>query len=585
MMSCARPLPVFIRRLRFLGRTALIALLFPIGALHSQDQSDEQGSVPAADNSPAPSNDAVAPANVDGGAQPDSAYEEPAEVGVQGLERLNSLPAGSFGANQNGIPYGGLFTPTGVYVNSASIFDPNNPTALNFHSLSPGTAAGAGTIQASGEIPFLVHAPEPRNADIKVGPVYVQFHSLDGLVLADDNYRQTQTDRKSELLVLLTLNLSVIAQLTDNLQFVATGSIEYLPLNNQVGFENGINLGLLGPLLAAQFAYSTIVAGWPVVFADDVRSGGAFYGENNGDNFDLFEGSQLYRTENGRYAFRYYQTDRSFNAPSDPLIYYSNSVSALTDRLLPGDIRLTLRLEHEDLWYNQSNRGLPNSRDDFLATAVSERENERFKPFASYEATYVEGNPGVTQSILAGAFGPIDDHLFLTAGGGYYFASDRNNGALFFLGVKHNAGPYTNEQFLIDRTLTDFDQDEVTYGYYRLDQALGPTLYARLFLARSMYHDIVNGGGSDFSDTLGGMELNWYISPRTSLSLAGIYTRQTGFDRERIDTVTGRFILNHSFTDTLLFQLLYQYQHAISNRPGTSYYENIVYLRLIKLLD
>jgi hypothetical protein len=510
----------------------------------------------------------------------------PIQPGVQGLERLNGLAPGSFGENPGGVPYSGFLTPTGVNFNSTNILNPYYPTAGNYRSLAPGEAQATASLGSGYSIPFLVRAPEPEDANIKVGPVYVKFHSLEGLVLYDDNYQHYQFNRRDELLVLLRLNMTVIAQITDNLQFNVSGSLDYLPLNQQFGVQTRVNLGLLGPVLAAQAAYETIIAGWPVTFTDQFRSSAAFFAESVYDNYDLFEGDQLYRQENGRFAFRSYNANQSFDIPSTPLIYFSNTIDAETSHLVPGDARLTLNLSHTDLWYNQNDRGLPNSRDDFVASLVSERENQRFKPFATYQATYIEGLPGVTQSIFGGIFGPIDDHLFLRAGAGYWFNTESDhNGELFYLSLDHTAGPYTSEHFLVDRGLSDFDQDEVTFLYYRLDQVLGPSLNAHLFVAHSIYDDIIDNGPADYHDELAGLQLNWFISSKTNLSLAGIVMRQEGFNGERIDTFTGRITLDHSLSDTLLLQLLYQYQHAVSNRSGDSYFENIVYLRLVKLLD
>jgi hypothetical protein len=69
------------------------------------------------------------------------------------------------------------------------------------------------------------------------------------------------------------------------------------------------------------------------------------------------------------------------------------------------------------------------------------------------------------------------------------------------------------------------------------------------------------------------------------MTLSGIAERRE-YDRgPRTDTVTGRVILNRTLTDTLTFQLLYQYQRTSSNNSGFSYYENLVYFRIVKFLD
>ena len=434
--------------------------------------------------------------------------------------------------------------------------------------------------------PFLVHAPEPEYADIKAGPVYVQFHSAEGLVLYDDNYQLSDIHRKSSTLVLLRLNLTVIAQLTDNLQLAITGGLDYLPIQNQIGVDSFIDLALLEPALAAQLVYDTTIAGNPVRFADDFDVGRGDYSGHSVDNFDLFQGDLVSRDENGRYSFHNFRTNQSLNAPNDSLIYYSNTVSALTDRLLPDDIRLTVRAEHQNFWYNQSNRGLPASRDDFLTSLVSERPNERFKPYLSYEATRVENNPGVIQSVRAGFFGPIDDQLFLQGEAGYFVGTrgSTDHDMLYKAILDHTAGPYTSEHFAVGQDLTYLQQEEITYEYYRLDQTLGPTVTTSLFAERAVHHDFLNDNGSDITEYFGGLQLVWYVGPRTSLYFGGIYSREGDFGGGRSDTITGRAMLNYTFTDSLLLQLLYQYQHCVSNASGQSYYDNLVYLRLVKML-
>jgi hypothetical protein len=527
-----------------------------------------------------------------------SSEDEPNTNGMQGLTGRQGLVPNAFGENGQGIPYASVINTTGADVNSVNLINghPVNTDFLN--SPKVGNVEGTMLIQpTSGNyvIPFLRGGSEPDYATLKAGPFYIKFHSLDGLVLYDDNYNQSHSNRLAETLILLRLNMTVIAQLTDNLQFALSGSIGYLPLQNQFGVQSNVysSLGLLlfGPLLTTQFVYDTVVAGWPVRFADDFRVGSAVYSDSLLDNFDLFTGDYLSREQNGEYVFAAGRTPAQqanytgVNSDQLGLITYANTVSALTDHLLPGDTRLTLRIEHTDLWYNQDNRGLPASRDDLYASLVSERENMRFKPYITYEATYVDQQDGITQQANAGIFGPIDDQLFLQAQAGIYVDGMGHQGLLYNFQLNHDAGPYTTEHLTLARSLDYFDQEQQTSEYYRLNQVIGPTIDATLFAAHSSFQELINNGVSSRDEELAGAQMVWYMGPKTSLQLAGIVERQQYHDDLRVDSVTGRAILNRILTDTLTMQLLYEYQRVSSNHAADSYYENLVYFRIIKLLN
>ena len=61
----------------------------------------------------------------------------------------------------------------------------------------------------------------------------------------------------------------MIAQLAENLEFAISGSIMYLPIQNQVGVSapafSALGLLLYGaPLFTTQLVYDTMIAGWPM---------------------------------------------------------------------------------------------------------------------------------------------------------------------------------------------------------------------------------------------------------------------------------------------------------------------------------
>ena len=189
-----------------------------------------------------------------------------------------------------------------------------------------------------------------------------------------------------------------------NLRFATSGNFVYLPFENKFGIAGfgaivPFTVGLEGiPAAQGQITWDTMIAGWNVLFADEFRISLGRFSEGVRDDFDLFEGGQFDEADTaGRYTFRApvsRNARKRFRANDTDvdLLYYSNVASVTTERLLPGPVRLRIRAYHEDLWYNQGNRGQPSLREGVTVFAASERENLRFKPFllASQRACGIE---------------------------------------------------------------------------------------------------------------------------------------------------------------------------------------------------
>ena len=272
-------------------------------------------------------------------------------------------------------------------------------------------------------------------------------------------------------------------------------------MQNQFGLQaDGYNnlgaLLFLAPVLASQVVYNTVIAGWPVQFSDVFHVQSYLYSNSIRDNFSLFDQNTL-QDQNGYYTLHNGSANPYSNSyiqqQNSSVVIFANTVSAYTNHLLPGDIRLSVRADHENLWYNQNNRGLPPGRDDFVATFVSERSNQRFKPYFIYDASYTEGtSSGITQLLAAGVFGPIDDQLFLRAQFGYYFNANNHNDYLYLVNLHHDAGPYTSEELAFARQLSIFNQEQRTTEYYAFNQILGPSLSSTLFIAHGEDLDLVD---------------------------------------------------------------------------------------------
>ena len=81
-------------------------------------------------------------------------------------------------------------------------------------------------------------------------------------------------------------------------------------------------------------------------------------------------------------------------------VVLENTISATADRLLPGTVRLRVRVYDDQFyWYNQGNRGLPELREGASIGLYSERDNMRFKPFLTYEVLRTDQFDSVQKSL------------------------------------------------------------------------------------------------------------------------------------------------------------------------------------------
>lgn len=75
-------------------------------------------------------------------------------------------------------------------------------------------------------VPFLHRRFSPEKAHLKMGPVYVRFGELSGALLASDNVNLEQTNRDAGCISVVRLGMTVMAQLTEGLQFAVAGTLD-----------------------------------------------------------------------------------------------------------------------------------------------------------------------------------------------------------------------------------------------------------------------------------------------------------------------------------------------------------------------
>ena len=504
-----------------------------------------------------------------------------------------TLPSGAYQSPPTpGIPYSKIFRDTG-----APYTNPLNRIAVTpsvqTESVDARVTLGLPSINAA--FPLLQRGFEPQDADLKFGPVFFKLQGLSAALLSSDNINLTQTRRESGTIAIVTISGAVIAQLTEGLRLAISGSLVYLPLQNEAGIA-GFGLYapyLLGfddePIVRSEITWNTIIGGWNVVFADDFRIGIGRFTNNVRDDAVLFGGGGFNGYDQaGRYVFRGQQdpiassSRRSNERSNTDILYYSNVLSAQADRLIVGKTRLRVQASHENLWYNQGNRGLPNLRDQINVSLVSERENLRFKPFIIYQALKTDLQDSFEHIIRAGVDGPITDQLQLHAEAGYYYGNNQD-AFLWGLSLRHQAGPYTEESLFYGRAVSSFHDEINEIVGYNIRQIIGPKLIADAFFLRDDIRAL-NRDGFSRVEYRTGARLSISAGPRTNFILTGTYALVDS-RLGQSTTLTGRVEATHYFTDTFLARLIYQYQQTDSDFRNQSYYENLVYFSLTKYFN
>ncbi|WP_348542543.1 hypothetical protein [Chthoniobacter sp.] len=442
---------------------------------------------------------------------------------------------------------------------------------------------------------------EPQEADLKLGPLFFKLRALEAAVLHSDNINLTPDNTESGTIAYLGLTLDVVAQFTEDLRLAASFTLVYLPLENRggiVGFNSGadlFNFGLAtGPLTHVQATWDTDIGGWHVVFTDDFQISTGYYSGGIDGNYVLFEGSPFdenLQTRTGRYALgpasggALRRGDANFDNQLDAgrqsdVIVFSNIISADAERLDPGSILLRARVYHEDLWYNQGNRGLPSLREGATISLISQRENMRFKPYVVYDLfhTKVEDQNLVQNIVRAGFAGPITEQLRLQAELGYFNGGQADSGWLWRVALDHNAGPYTQESLIYARTFNYF-HNEINEGVgYTIHQVLGPRLDASAYTYRLRVQDYFDGEQATRDEWLFGLRVTFIAGPKTTVQLTGEYTAEDSGTRQMI----GRADIGYNLTDTLLLHLAYQYQESKSDVFDLNFRENLIFLSVTK---
>lgn len=436
----------------------------------------------------------------------------------------------------------------------------------------------------------------PTNSIIEAGPLYVVAQDLTAAMLVSDNVNFTPNNAHWGAIAELRLRIAGILQIAPAWRLIVSGSIIYLPFDNEFGLE-GFGIGdafgfiadeTLRPVTHMQLAYNSRWADWNVQFVDDF----AVNYLSIGGNFDYFarglaEPEGVHAEDRvGRYVFANGTTipttdvNGRQNDRLDVRTYLElrNIVAGSANRLLPTETRVAFGASHSDVWFEgnadtgTNGLGFSNySVDRVFAELRNERESMRFKPFAYYDAYRYNYDPNWTHQAGGGITGPITDNLFLHASGGYTWgASLQKNTEFYRIALVNTPNAYTRQMVEYSRVLTEPVREIRDTYRYAIHEILGPHLEGRMILRRSVYQPNQPGVYESVEDRAAA-RIFYEPTRRHTVIIGGFFTenRFANPSRDRETTWEGRAELVYQWSATLKMSLLYRYL-AIDTKRGSA---------------
>jgi hypothetical protein len=261
-----------------------------------------------------------------------------------------------------------------------------------------------------------------------------------------------------------------------------------------------------------------------------------------------------------------------------------NRAGVTASRMLPTVTRLSVGVYRDDFLYAGGDTAfLPRSRDTGFVTLRSERENLRFKPFASYHV-YRENTQAWDQEARVGVTGPLTENISATGSVGWFIGGRvKRDRFLVHASIQHDINPHLRHAFIYRRDVTTPEQDLEESYTYNIHGILGPYLRADLFVSKLDFQDL-NGNNTGTDEWRAGLLFTSDVTSKTSFRFGTVYSRikYANSTQGEWDRWTGVVEARHHFTDTFEARVGYQYQTRKSTLVGDSYDENLATLTITK---
>ena len=527
---------------------------------------------------------------------------------------VSAQSGGEVDVSEGGIPVSRIVGDTGmpyenVFRNQRVLGGTQSPKMGPGGTLTFGLPGGL--LSSGASLPFVTRGFSPSDAMIKLGRFYMDVGPLSGSVLWTDNQNRSSVNRESGIISVARLEFRGLIQWNEGLQFAIRGAAIWLPFQNKAGLDG---FGLFDPInarfgaaggripLRAQFVYDFVLSKWDMQFIDDLSADftDGFFGLRGEFADELIVTDPIAFNEQdraGRYRFggngasstsrsgRTTQLDTAQQLDTRSLIV-RNLVGLSATRTVPTNTRMTLFASHTDQWYFDNSQAVPANIDAAGVIAINQRENMRFKPFASYRIQRVSKRKGVDQIAEGGVFGPVTDQLdFLGSAGWSKAGRSSQENLIWQINFNHAAGPYTTQNLTFSRQVSspEPNSDLVEVLSYGITQILGPDLSGQIFARWISFEDLDNNLMTS-SQWAVGARLLFQISPKTDIVGQVVRTQINEEDPTVGDSLfwTARLALGHKFSESLTGRLVYSYENRDGGVVGNSYEENVVVFTIEK---
>lgn len=436
----------------------------------------------------------------------------------------------------------------------------------------------------------------PTNEIFQAGPFFIRVTDVEAAVLVSDNVNFTPDNAHWGALAQLKMRLLAILQISPTWRLSVSGSIIYLPFDNEFGVE-GFGIGdavgfiaeeRLRPVTHFQLAYASRWADWNVQASDDFTVSYVTLGAGYDDFVHGVAQPGGVHAEDtaGRYVFGNGTTIPNQNVNQRQgdflnvrtFLSLENTITGVASRMVPSDTRVAFGASHSDFWYHGSldagTNGLgfsATSVDRVFAMFRNEHESMRFKPYGYYDAYRYNYDPNWTHQFGVGFDGPITDYLWIRAEGGYQWGGVLlHNTEQYRIRLIHEPTPITREEVIYSRVATEPVREVRDTYRYQLYQVLGKDLWGRFAIQRSVFMPNQAGVFESVEDRMA-TRIIYQPTIRHTLILGGSYAedRFANPGRDRQTIWEARAQIRYQYSPTLRLAFLYRYAN-VNTRQGKS---------------
>jgi hypothetical protein len=378
-------------------------------------------------------------------------------------------------------------------------------------------------------LPFITEAFDPDFADVKAGPVYLDFQYVGAGIL----YSSVNGDlvfpegQEPGWLTMLELGMRGYVRLTDQFYLTLQTRLVYLPELNRFGFALGDESGLgMSFRLNYEFEWGT----WDFLLYDQ------FTGY---PPYSLLSSMGATAQQSaGRYTFGLTARDRRTNG-FDELseVYFVNTVGVeATTPFMWEDWRLWLGVDHSDYW-RTFGLDYEGTRDHLGARLAYGGTEIPFAPYATYDVYSNDRMKSLYHTAYIGGGGRLTENVRFDGRVGQLWTTNRNpsrTSSLWELGLTHAISEDTWHSLWAGQTfeVDDFTNDTrlVEYIRYQINHVFSSRLDGYAFAQFSRDEDLAIEGLLTNRE-LYGAGLNYRMFDYSRIS-GLVYYEKESFDRD-----------------------------------------------------